>query len=118
MDFDNRSQLRKVLGLAVGNADQAHHILPCVWRNHDVIQNAAKSGNAFHMSEALNGIAVAAWRNQPNHNTYNSLIKNKLDALPTNLNPNEAYTALVNILNQAKQAIINNPNTHLNDLIF
>lgn len=72
----------------------------------------------FKANEALNGIAVAAWRNQPNHNAYNALIRSKLDALPTNLNPDQAYTALVNILNQAKQAIINNPNTHLNDLIF
>jgi hypothetical protein len=66
-------------------------------------------------NEALNGTAVVAWRNQPNHNAYNNLIKSKLDALPSNLTPDQAYSELVNILNQAKQAIINNPNTHLND---
>jgi hypothetical protein len=70
------------------------------------------------MNQALNGIPVAAWRNQPNHNNYNNLIKSKLDALPSNLSNNQAYNELVNILNQAKQAIINNPNTHLNDLNF
>lgn len=118
IDFGNRGQLRKVLGLAVGNLDQAHHIMPWAWRNHDIIQKAASSGSAFHMNEALNGIAVAAWRNQPNHNIYNNLLKSKLDALPSNLTPEQAYNQLTNIVNQAKQAIINNPNTHLNDLIF
>ena len=70
------------------------------------------------MNEDLNGIAVAAWRNQPNHNAYNKLIKSKLDALSSNLTPDQAYNAVTNILNQAKQAILSNPNTHLNDLIF
>lgn len=50
--------------------------------------------------------------------TCNNFNKSKLDNLPTNLTPDQAYSELVNILNQAKQAIINNPNTHLNNLIF
>ena len=118
VQFGNRGQLRKVLHLAVGNPLVAHHIIPWGKSAHTVIQKAAKSENAFHMNEVFNGLAVAAWRNQPNHNAYDSLIKSKLDALPSNLTNDQAYSALTNILNQARQAIINNPNTHLNDLIF
>lgn len=101
IDFGNRADLRKMLGLAVGNTLQAHHIVPWAIRQHDVIQKAAKSIQAFHMNETLNGIAVAAWRNQPNHNTYNNLIKSKLDALPSNLTPDQAFDEVANILNQA-----------------
>ncbi len=87
---------------------------------NEVVQRAAQANinEGFHIDQALNGIAVASWRNQPNHNQYNSLIKSKLDALPSNLSPNQAYTQLLSILNQAKQAIINNPNVHLNNINF
>lgn len=68
--------------------------------------------------EALNGIPVASWKNQPNHNIYNNLIRSKLDAIPTNATPEQAYNYLIDIVTDARQAIINNPNTHLNDLIF
>lgn len=116
----NSKQFRKSLGLSPGDPRQAHHIIP--WGNdipkHPIIQKAASSTNAFHMDDALNGIPVEAWRNQPNHNNLNLLIKSKLDALPNNLNPEQAYTALMNIINQAKNAIVNNPNVHLNNIHF
>ena len=70
------------------------------------------------MNELLNGIPLEAWRNQPNHNIYNNLIKSKLDALPNNLSPNDAYDELVKILEKARQAIISNPNKHLNEITF
>jgi hypothetical protein len=92
--------------------------MPWALRNHDAIQKAAKSGSAFHMNEALNGIAVASWRNQPNHNLYNNRVEALLDAIPSNLSVNETYNQVTNILNTVRNAIINNPNTHLNDLIF
>ncbi len=119
----NSTKFRAACGIALRDATkQAHHILPRGTQiiEHEVVQKAAKStlNQGFHIDSALNGIAVATWRNQPNHNIYNALIKSKLDALPSNLTPNQAYTQLLSILNQAKQAIINNPNTHLNDLIF
>lgn len=117
VDFGSPSKLRKVLNITSSTL-QAHHIIPWASRNHRVVQNAALSGHAFHMNEFINGIAVASWRNQPNHNAYNTLIRSKLDALPSNLTPDQAFNHLTNILNQAKQAIINNPNLHLNDIIF
>lgn len=54
-----RAQLRKVLGLAVGNLDQAHHIIPLNKQTKSIVQKAAKSGNAFHLNEALNGIPLS-----------------------------------------------------------
>ncbi len=119
IEFGNRSQLRKILGIT-DTGIHAHHVMP--WsdliKNHPVIQKAANSISKFHMNEELNGIAVAAWRNQPNHNTYNNLIKSKLDALPSNLTPDQAYKALTTLINKIKLTIKNNPNTHLNNLIF
>lgn len=114
------SKLRKVLGIT-DSALQAHHLIPWATRNHDVIQKAAKSGNAFHMNEALNGIAVASWRNQPNHNAYNNLIESKLDDF-NNLNPNatidEAYNFVSDLIGDVRDWVINNPSSHLNDLIL
>lgn len=116
------SKLRKVLGLT--NPDyQAHHIMPWLERiwNHNVIQKASKSGNTFHMNEALNGIAVQSWRNQPNHPTYTNLVKAKLDEF-NNLNPNasvdEAYDFVSGLISDIRDWVINNPNSHLNELVL
>ncbi|WP_438966704.1 AHH domain-containing protein [Flavobacterium sp.] len=119
----NSKKFRAACGIAVGDATkQAHHIIPrgSAIIEHSVVQKAAKSNTnqGFHIDQALNGVKVDTWRNQPNHNAYNNLIKSKLDALPTNLTPNQAYAELMDILNQAKQAVINNPNVHINDLVF
>ncbi|SFI34729.1 AHH domain-containing protein [Halpernia frigidisoli] len=115
--FGYSSQLTKVLQLTDA-AKQAHHLIPWALANNSIIQKASKSANAFHLNEALNGIAVTSWRNQPNHNIYNSRILNKLNALPSNLTADQAYIKLMEIITQAKQAVINNPNTHLNNLVF
>lgn len=120
IDFGkNSGLLRQVLGIT-DKALQAHHIIPWadLFKNHYIVQRAAMSSNAFHLNEALNGIAVAAWRNQPNHFAYSATIYRKLEALPANITPNQAYDALMNIINDAKQAILANPNVHLNDLVF
>lgn len=121
IDFGTSSQLRKVLGLLPGNPLQAHHLIPWATRNNTVIQRAAKSGSAFHMNEALNGIAVAAWRNQPNHTAYNNLINTKLNNF-INLNPNatpqECYEFLTDLIDNIRTWVVNNPNSHLNDLVL
>lgn len=121
IDFGNRGQLRKVLGLAVGNSDQAHHLIPWSSRTKMAVQRAAKSGSAFHMNEALNGIAVAAWRNQPNHNIYNNVIDAKLDNfrdLNPNATPQECYDFITDLVQDIRTWVINNPNSHLNDIVL
>lgn len=123
IDFGKRTQLRKILGLTVGNLDQAHHIMPWtdIIKNHSVIQKAAKSAGEFHMNEALNGIAVAAWRNQPNHNVYTNLIKSKLDEFNTlypNATPQQCYDFVSNLIQQIRDWVVSHPNSHLNDLVL
>lgn len=121
VSFGSRDKLRKVLGLLPGNPLQAHHLIPWSSQTKMVIQKAAQFGSAFHMNEALNGIAVAAWRNQPNHNAYNTLINSKLDAfrdLYPNATPQECYNFLTDLINDIRTWVINNPNSHLNDLVL
>ncbi|WP_347921818.1 AHH domain-containing protein [Pontimicrobium sp. SW4] len=118
IDFGRSSQLRKVLGLLPGNPQQAHHLVPWALRNNPVVQKAANSIYTFHMNDVMNGIAVAAWRNQPNHNLYNQKVQALFDALPESLTPDEAFEQVNNIVTNIRNAIIDNPNTHLNDLIF
>lgn len=121
----NSKKFRAALGLVPGDPRQAHHLIPRGSEiiNHEVVQRATQANvnQGFHIDQALNGIPVAAWRNQPNHPNYNNLIRQKLvnflNANP-NATPTQCYNQLMIILNQAKQAVINNPNTHLNDLIF
>ena len=120
VEFGSRSQLRKVLGVTASNL-QAHHLIPWSSQTKMAVQKAAKYGSAFHMNEALNGIAVAAWRNQPNHQIYNDVINGKLDAfrnLNTNATPQECYEFLTDLINDIRTWIVNNPNSHLNDIVL
>lgn len=121
VEFGDRGQLRKILNLAVGNPLVAHHIIPWAQGGNELVQRAAKSANAFHMNEVLNGIAIAAWRNQPNHVAYNNLINSRLDNfrdLNPNATPDECYEFLEGLINSVRTWIINHPNSHLNDLVL
>lgn len=52
------------------------------------------------------------------HFEYDRLIQRYLDAIPTNVTPNQAYNEVVKIIDKVKTAIKNNPNTPINQLIF
>ena len=120
VEFGNRGQLRKVLGITASNI-QSHHLISWSSQTKMAVQKAAKYGSAFHMNEELNGIAVAAWRNQPNHQNYNNIINGKLDAFRDdfpNATPQQCYTFLTNLINDIKTWIVNNPNSHLNDIVL
>ncbi|CAH0337538.1 hypothetical protein FVB9288_03305 [Flavobacterium sp. CECT 9288] len=118
LKFGHRSELRKVIGLAVSDARQAHHIIPWAKSIHPAIQKAAKSADAFHMNEALNGIPLGRAIHNGSHFEYDRLIQRYLDAIPTNVTPNQAYNEVVKIIDKVKTAIKNNPNTPINQLIF
>lgn len=129
IDFGKRNsdKFRKFCGLTKGDPRQAHHIISRANEivGHDVVQKATQSlkskREGFHIDSALNGIAVAAWRNQPNHNAYNNRIITRLTdfkKLNPNATPDQCYDELIDIISDAKAAIINNPNVHLNNLIF
>lgn len=121
--FGDRAQLRKVLGMGSSAVDprQAHHLIPWSSQSKMAVQRAAQSGSAFHMNEALNGIPVAAWRNQPNHQTYNNVINAKLDDfrdLNQNATPQECYDFLIDLIQDIRTWVINNPNKHLNEIVL
>ncbi|MCD0471963.1 AHH domain-containing protein [Flavobacterium sp. JAS] len=116
--FGSRNQLRKVLGLAVGDLRQAHHIIPWNKQSKFAIQKASKSQHAFHMNEALNGIPLSNAVHNGSHAHYDDLIQRYLDEIPSNATPDEAYAKVMEILSKVRTAIQNNPGVHINQLNF
>ena len=82
------------------------------------IQNAAKSKDAFHINEALNGIPLETTVHYGSHANYDNLVNQYLDAIPVNATADEAYSAVTTLINNIKTAIQNNPSVHINQLIF
>jgi hypothetical protein len=80
--FGGRSLLRSVLGIT-SKALEAHHIIPWQFRNHKLIQAAAKATSKFHMNDALNGIPLdkLIYQNSSSHLIYNSKILAELDRI-------------------------------------
>ncbi|MBN8652260.1 MAG: AHH domain-containing protein [Cytophagales bacterium] len=116
-----RQQLRKMLGLVVGDPRQAHHIIPLNKQTHLVVQKAASSGNAFHLNEALNGIPLSTAVHNGSHGNYDNLIFQKLEAFRISnprATPDQCYNKVLEIIQQVKTAINNSPNTPLNQLSF
>ena len=114
-----RSQLRKVLGLAVGDARQAHHIIPLNQQTHDVIQKAAQSSNAFHMNEALNGIPLDnTIIHNGSHPRYDLNVRQRLDAIDISKPADEVYDKLMKVIDDITTVIQNNSNTPINQLVF
>lgn len=122
IQFGNRGQLRKVLNLAVGNPLVAHHIIPWAKSTNEVIQKAAKFGNAFHMNEALNGIPLSAAVHNGSHAAYDQRVVDRLidikNQYGSNMTPQQAYDGVVELINDIRTAIQNNPTTPINQLIF
>ncbi len=104
--------------MTVGNGLQAHHIIPLNLQSNPIVQKAAKSGSAFHMNEALNGIPLSTAVHSVSHSHYDGLILQKLNTIPSTLTPNQTYDELIKILNKVRKAIADNPNTPINQLIF
>lgn len=114
-----RAQLRKVLGLAVGNLNQAHHIIPLNKQTKSIVQKASKSGSAFHMNEALNGIPLSKAVHNGSHANYDLVIQTKFDQFDaSNATPNECYDFLTDLIQDVRTWIANNPNTLINNIIL
>lgn len=117
IEFGASNQLRGVLGLT-DSAFQAHHFIPWAKRTHPAVQKAAKSGSAFHMNEALNGIPMHTDFHFGKHANYSNLIQQRLDAININQSANSVYNEIVDIINDVKNAVNNNSTTHINQLVF
>ncbi|NJN80540.1 MAG: hypothetical protein HC797_08755 [Anaerolineales bacterium] len=71
--------LRKSLNIPNGDSRHAHHLIDWAARDNPVVQRAGFATKTnFHMNQPSNGIAIDAWRNQPNHPQYNQAIEDNL----------------------------------------
>ncbi|WP_373523757.1 AHH domain-containing protein [Aquiflexum sp.] len=114
--FGDRSQLRKVLGL-VSSTQQAHHLIPWEMANHPLVQKAAKSADAFHLNEALNGIPVPSAGHLKGHNLYNQKIGEKLDLINSQSPTNDiAFQNLTEFIDDLSQLIQNNPSMNMGQI--
>jgi hypothetical protein len=122
---ENSQQFRKILNIPKGDPRQAHHIIP--WElandaNQRVIQLAAQSKFPFHVQDVLNGIPLSLIQHNGSHDLYTGRVRVALDNISrqygTNLTPEIAYNEIVNLTNRIKKAILANPNTPINNLIF
>lgn len=114
-----RAQLRKALGMVVGNLNQAHHIIPLNKQTKSIVQKAAKSGNAFHLNEALNGIPLSTAVHNGSNANYDLVIQTKFDQFnASNATPDECYNFLNDLIQDVRTWIVNNPNTPINQIIL
>ena len=116
-------QLRRILGL--GDSRIAHHMIPWEHCNDELVQMAAKGNDAFHMNELLNGIPLTAIQHNGSHALYNDRVISHLTNIKNslknsdNFNPQATKQALEDLINNViKPAIINNPTTPINQIIF
>lgn len=127
--FSHKSQFRQILGITDPDK-QAHHLVAWASREHDVVQKAADAASSpFHMNHPKNGLGIETWRNQPNHNNYNSQVTAALDQIKANLesihgqilddiDPNLVSTELKLFQDYLRNLVSSNPNLHLDDLII
>lgn len=105
------------LGSFASNGQHAHHLIPWEFCNSTIVQKAAKSGDAWHMNDFINGIPIPSTNHLTGHDIYNNKIGQKLTQLNAISNtPQEAYVNLVNFTNQVKTLIQNNPNMNLGQI--
>ena len=120
IEFSHAGKLRDLMGLS-DPALQAHHIIPWGKRNESAVQLAAKSGNfPFHINDPFaNGIAIDAWRNQPNHSVYDTKVKDRLDYILSEYGsqgPDVVSQMLSTFQDYLRNQITSHSNLHLNDI--
>lgn len=87
------------------------------WETHELIQTAANVG--FDLNKAINGIPLSPAIHGYSHNIYSGKVKTAMtNRYNSNITPQEAVTALQNLVGRIKVEIINNPNTPINNLNF
>ncbi|PWL38992.1 hypothetical protein DKG77_12260 [Flagellimonas aquimarina] len=118
ISFGDRGQLAKILKTK-GTGNHAHHIIPWEFGNLNIVQQAAKSKNAFHMNEALNGLPFNASNHLLGHQSYNTKVGTILSNI-SSLNPGmsdlQAYNELTSFANYMENLISSNPNLNLGQI--
>jgi hypothetical protein len=124
INYGLRGQLRTVLGLAKGNAKQAHHIIPWEFWKNDIIQKAARSKKEFHMNDFLNGIPLEKSIHVEGmaHPAYNNRVLEQLGKINRrynfNISPEDAGKEIEILISRIRKAIIENPGVSLEQIIF
>jgi len=119
VDFGRKQakKFRKALGLVAGDGKHAHHIIPWGLKDLQLVQKAAKSKNAFHINEVLNGIPLPSSNHLTGHAAYNSKLSQKLDNLNDIATSNEdAFQLLDDFIEDIRNLIIANPNMNLGQI--
>lgn len=71
------------------------------------------------MNEALNGIPLDKDAvHLGSHPEYDKLVQQYLDSIPPNATPDEAYNAIITLIEKIRMAIQKNPTTPVNQLRF
>jgi hypothetical protein len=124
IEFGDRGVLRRALKPAASH--HAHHVIPWSKRYHEVVQSAAEV--AWHPNDPLlNGIPVLESRhiNPTGSYDYHPSYDDRVSTALTNwanshpgYSPQQAYDFLQELSIDIREAIINNPSTHINNIIF
>jgi hypothetical protein len=116
----NYPYLRKSLGLLVGNPLIAHHIIPLGKQTNPLVQAAANAG--FDMNAAANGIALSRTVHSGSHAAYLGKVDNEMlrryNLIGTSITPQQAKAEVDAIINQIRDWIANNPNSHIDNIVF
>ena len=122
IDFGDRGQLRRVLGLAVGDPNAARHIIAWEHRTHPLVRRAAQGQNPFHMNEELNGIPLLPVQHGVGgHANYNRRIFDRLEDIwrvDMDILPKDARKELDKLMNEIRGMINGNSNIPVDNLIF
>ena len=105
------NKLRKVLGITDA-LKHAHHLIPWAKRDLPLVQKAAKSENAFHINEGLNGIPMPNNLHLTGHSIYSARLQQILtdhNNLNPNLTPDEAYGFVKGLTDHVRSLIEANP---------
>ncbi len=112
-----RKNLRNLLGLLKGDPRIAHHIIPLITEEHDLVQAAAKAG--YDMNALGNAIALDGAIHTGSHDLYSSKLKTLMDnTWNSNMTPQQDKTELKNIKNNIKNLLDANPGININNLNF
>ena len=115
-----RKQLRGILNTPTGS--QAHHIIPLQFIDDPLLQAAAKGTDPWHPNELANGINMLKDFHNGSHPIFSGRVEAAINAIKANLgtpiDPNDAATEIRQLMDRIRTAIENNPNTHIEEIIF
>jgi len=105
------SKLRRVLSITDAST-HSHHLIPWAQRNNFLVQKAAKSKNAFHMNEGLNGIPRSNSLHLTGHSSYSNKIQEILftyNQANPNLPIDDSYDFIKGLANHVRDVMEANP---------